>query len=955
MTEVSFRARIIPVGECVGQFASEYADVDRGNTNAALLNLVTSACGACIQFVEYCGPQASKLAEHAWNEGVGTNFLAGQLVQVELVAPIEGDPPTYHFDYQHIPDFPDNPTIPLDHIRNAIRGDLLSAGGRIAEGSVATARSYWQRLQVGNERLYNSIRNDLGEEADQAVEQIITVLFQQLDYASYALKERDNPKRYNPDRFDPDLQDPRVTQFLLDVQQIKALGFSQPTNSALHFPPSYYAWLQRRFMGNNYNQLSRSQLNDQVLSNPRAPYVAIQRFQALQARNRAKNPNLSDTVAAKGVRSRATLDITGDAAVLQQAHAGNRYVTRHVALKAVTESADPARFVRDYLARIEKGQQEYGAGQEYVKESDIIVIALNYRSEESFLAALVKFSGNVANLNWLYPNHADLPDSVITRISRGHLDDAEAVAKRYLERLQNGRDKVGTAVGPGKLRQILAQADHDLTADEILAENQALKMVNTYTKRSKENNVLALPLPIIRRIIALYPTTERKDVAEVVWQFINNGTLSVSRLDLDELNDPSWQPELTKTIDPKKGFYLTFSEPMAALTHKERLVMAHAYNLLPLIYGLDPNSLVIEEGLLNGQLVKEFYDEVVLPKVAERITDPVRNPPNAIDQAHIHGDIAHFNNLIEVSSQSEPISEPTIAIRGLYRALIVMGGNVYAFSDIDAPADWAGLDNTSRSWVDQKIDSRYPIVLNADMNATMKRYVRNALNGGILELTGTRPENYRLTFSNQFLTFTRSPIERAALAHELGIDRLLYGSDLGQLLRDRLGEDYQTLSVHRSQHVSVQNITERVLNFAAPVDLLSELLLKLSAPGTLQPLLMRSFIGRPQTEGTDRTLLDSQLDQLSRAFAEHRQTWSQTYLERRIGANIIAIMLGDRGNDRTPESFYEALRQTTAQMQKSGIEPPDQSKMQGYVRQVLREFIDKIKPGKWSLVTQQAR
>jgi hypothetical protein len=820
------RSVVVPFGNCVsdtGRFANPeaFALADAGSRDPSVLAAAQLACvSSCPQFADYCHPQRQEVATELWRQGAGLAVAGGE--QVEFAAENRDgglDADTLRWDLRRISY---EPGAALNTIRRAVRAGQFRMVGSPPIGSREQSAMYAARLSKDDPEFYEVVSEELGDEASVGVEYVIRALCQQKDFKAFASQagRGGSPKtahRYDPGTLKPKTTDPIIKQFLREMLAIHSFGFSSPANKALRFPPKYYARLVTKF---KTDEISWTDFDRIVSTYRNNPARALQTRSGRQHRIRSEAPDAPETYVRKAAQDGVDTNFTKQVESLLSQYGGNKYVTRGVVRSALAHSPQNAgRIIYDFTDRVARGLEKYGINDEFIREPDIVAIALNTRDPAVFMSTLQRFGKNVEVLRNKYGGDEpdkDFSDNIIHRLSRTtiHLDMTDhqnevaviRAAVAYKHRVGKLRRQAGGTLPDAFIRQYCSKSSKAVSYIEARREYSVKILSDRISSRVEHvDSERGFDSRLARRIIALYPEGEIDEVADNVFRLLNAGILVKAHGGMDELKDGTWQHDLDKIFDPRSKRYITFSSALEGLSQDERLALAHYYRLMPLLYGTAANTLFLENAAFGGSRLKAYFESEIAPK-CESLVMAADQPAQPLSVDLVNRDLIAFRGMLKQGSIPRDTDKVPLSLSGVQNAVIVAGGRVFRVRERDVIGKWDNIDEQLRRWVELKVRGSYP----AHERERAFRSVKSALQHGVLTVLGTSPGEYQLAFSSAFYGGTTEDIDRALIAHETGLDRLIYGSDLGTILESRLGMERRQVTVRRASEPALADITDSV-------------------------------------------------------------------------------------------------------------------------------------------------
>lgn len=808
-----FREGLFPSGFCItpeggintevnGQAAHLlFNEIDHGQVDERALVLAQQACQSCVQ-LPFCETQREELATELWQRGAGMTIVGGTSVTVAAAERRSlQERPKLTFDLTRIPS---EPETAIAIIRQAFRAGQLNAAGPTPKGVKTASAAYLERLTEADPELRAQLTEIGEDETTGGLKFIFTALFQQKDFESFSRGEERQTRagnlRYSPDVIDATTDDPIVSHFLKDTIAINKLGFSKAASKAAHFEPEYYAKLAE-----TYKPASMSWSDfDRLIGTNRNPIEAIIRNQARAGAIRSSDPIANHTTVRATVRhgSREALS-TSDIAELENKYSGYDFVTPQL-IKSILKSnaGNPAGALENVVQRVVKLQECYPDDHPYVRTSDLILFSRTHRSHQKAGEAVDAFAKTMKRLTEKYGDDPDILPSDIRRFSTSYPTGAEQELRDYKTRLEHLRCTSDSRITDTIIRQC---ARRGITSPIEVAKIYDRRLVHdrfSYRAR-KEADATALKPELVERIVCLYPRAEINQASEHAYNLINSGLLAFVPAETYSLRGQS-REDLDKIFAPKTHEYLAFSESFRSLGTVDRLVFAHHYGLMPLLYGREANALQLEHLALSGANIDDYFDTIVQPRLDELSTPKTQT----LSIMELERDLDVFDRLLSQAPHRPLVTDKErLTITGLRDATVVVGGKALYLHEPDYAWDWTLNTPDLREWLEETVSRVYP----PHQQDQALNYVAQALDGGVLELLGETPGEYRLVFTPAFYENATSDLERAAIANAMGIDRLLYGSDLSVVLKHRLGDNQVAISLPRHETPEIMEFTDEHL------------------------------------------------------------------------------------------------------------------------------------------------
>jgi RNA polymerase primary sigma factor len=796
-----FREGLFPSGSCVApddnleveiQTTPTYElfkEIDHGDITSTKLLLASEACKTCVQF-SYCNDQRENIATELWRRGTGMAVIGGKELKATVQpnrSAVETETQAFTFDLARIPD---EPQAALSILRQARRSEQLQPSGR-ARGALEAGATYlnWFKEQAPDQ--FAEISEKLGEgEMAKGTQDLMVALFQQKDFANFSagvsVGVRGRGKnRYNPDRITED-DYPKVTQFLADAVAIKELGYSAPTRKAIVHSPTFYqelaATYQRGISWGDFNK---------IVSDRRDPVPALQRHQLQRATAREANPEAPEAYIKAAPRTHEKESLDERTEELADALKDHAFISKGlVRSMVISNPTDPREALHKLIERVEHATTVFDEDQT-ITSADVVRYARSHRSNDKLVSALTLFKNNIAALEKKYAYDPELTPKLIRKISDRHLNGAVAAAEKY-------KTCLGTLVtasdGTVPRTELRRAAENGITSFRDAQRAYMQRTINNRFMRRVDSRRPSMP--ILERMTYLYPRAEVEMAAESTHSLMNKGIVVSANAEATILHGEIPE-DLYKIFSPKANEYLTFSSTVRSLSHLQRLVIAHEHGLMPLMYGSEANPLQLES-LLNGKTITEYYYGTVIPLIGESTDDT----PRALSLSEIVNDLTYYKQSLR--TRDLDTTGEVLSLRNVRDATIIVGGHAVYLSEPEYEWDWDTNLPNFYPWLEQKISS----VCAPHQREAAFEHARDAVQTGVLELLGDTPQDYRLVFSQNFYKDDITDLERAALANAMGIDQLLFGSNLATLLQQHLGDQSVSIALSRAPSPTIADISK---------------------------------------------------------------------------------------------------------------------------------------------------
>jgi len=422
--------------------------------------------------------------------------------------------------------------------------------------------------------------------------------------------------------------------------------------------------------------------------------------------------------------------------------------------RVIYTAADPREALRLINARINAAIECYGENHPYLRIEDMQDIATSNTS--SYLYALERYINNVEELVQCYGSHPELTLMKIRGIAKSHPNNPLQAAQDYITKR--------TAANGGKAMPVQAtvMGGSPKQVEQKYRVAMAYQRLSRRREQGPANEVLERWM--IARIAACYQPGQFDKMTEQVYTLMNEGVLTTAFGAPAIMQDLNFQTHVNAIRDPATGKYVTFAIPLEPF---ERLALASHYGLDMLFYGTQIDEVFLSQtsGIKDWQ---EYIQDHLLPKA-----DELARERQVGGQAAMPPSLSLLSEDILMLKHAAATDQPAVGSQPIEFSTVV-GAEIIEVvsSDFDSPA----LDAPATEWLRQVILARYQV----DAEEASQR-VKQAFTDGILELSGQGAE--RAVLFSRYIRQTAAEYERAMLAHRLGIDRLLYGRNMGAVLR----------------------------------------------------------------------------------------------------------------------------------------------------------------------------
>lgn len=776
---MELRGGLIPSGNCVPDgdntaVSTTFAEIDAGRSDERLLVLAQNACQMCVQ-INHCTVQTDHIATELWQRGAGIVIAGGTKVTLShKERPVDEDRPILRFNLSAIPE---DPADAVAIIRQAFRAGQFNATGPTPKGVRQAQQAYLGRLEQTDAGLHTRLSTMEKSELDSCMKFVLTALFQQKDFVNYAAGQDHyvgaarESTRYHSKYINPEKDDPIIGIFLQDALAIRDMQLSQIASKAAHFEPGYYAELIKKY---KTDDITLKEFDTKVIHARINPVQAIVKHQATVGRIHGEQPDISPAAAREAARRGSkTLLSKEKLQTLIETYRSDSISAQQVIQFAHKNPGSPEAALDGLTARVEHLKTLYPAGHPTVRDVEIVAFAQGYRTLEGCQAAAQQFDNNMQALTAEYGDDPDITPSDIRKYS-GMQDGHNAIAT-FKERISMLRETVGEDVSDSVIRQCARSGVTSPLEVQSKYTQTVLRDRYAYRARTKPE-YKPLSSELIERIVTLYPRSETDQVAQTIFELIKRDYLVLGRA--ETYAQHGQLPEVfDKIFTPKTQEYLTFSGALGQLLPIQRLAFAHHHGLMPILYGTASSSVLFEQSALDGATINDYYTTHVEPQLAAY---EASNTPMSLSLLAM--DSAEYERLLRQDNRLLINDADRLTAYGLRDATLVVAGKALYLHEDTYRWDWAEHATDFDAWLTQKISTTYP-------PAHQKRawtYIQEAIHGGVLDLLGSHPGEYQLVFNKQFYGPDVTEVQRTVVANAMGIDRLMYGSDLTNALRYRL-------------------------------------------------------------------------------------------------------------------------------------------------------------------------
>ncbi len=745
------REFIIPHGACVDEERELFAAIDAGaaQQNRQLLSIAEQACLNCVQ-MPVCNPHSREIASV-----LGHNvFIGGQQVTAEPLASAaehELDIAALPFDLRQLPV---DPHLALTHLRRGVRRNLFVLHGPRPTGLPAIGGLIIGKLAECAPQSFKDMSSPkLVKPADsqQALDSISLVLCQQADFVNFTTGNTRESRRtrYLPEYFKLEDNFPIICEYFEDVVELARNGFRIPAKQALG--DSAINWQQRasKYIGHN---MTATLFHAMASSNWHNPDRKLEDYTALLDASHLRKSTVSEaSLRVAALRNKVANPELEKA--LANEFAGT-HIRRSMIGRVIYTAADPQEALRLINARIDAAIECYGENHPYLRIEDMQDIAVS--NTRRYLYALERYISNVEELVKHYGNQPELTLMKIRGIAKSHPNDPLEAAQNFIAKR--------TAAKGGKVMPVQA-AIMGGSPEQV---QQKYRIAITYQRLSRrheqETAKETLEQWMIARIAACYRPGQFDKMAEQLYALMNEGVLTTAFGAPAIMQDLNFQTHVNAICDPATGKYVTFAIPLEPF---ERLALAKCKGMDEFFYGTQISEEFLSQtsGIKNWQ---GYIKKYLLPKV-----DKLARERRAGDQPAVPPSLSLLSEDMLMLKHATADDRPIISSQPIEFSTVV-GAEIIEV----VPGDFVSpvLDASAAKWIQQVILARY----RADAEEALYR-INQAFTDGILELSGQGAE--RVVLFSRHIRQTAAEYERAMLAHRLGVDRLLYGRDMGAVLR----------------------------------------------------------------------------------------------------------------------------------------------------------------------------
>lgn len=853
------REHIIPSGACIGTEAELFVELDSGGAADDALQAGKLACETCLQN-PICQANGTEIGGELYMlTGNSNMFVGGRNVATPTDAlrskVIE---PAIRFNLSELP--PD-PGLALQFIRRAVRSRLFLPVAHMPSSAVHLADKFMHDAAQADPSLYARLlappHMDRAR-AHRGLQHVAVTLFQQADYNNVAINKK-NKQRYDPVHIDPQTHYDISRRFAEDMLTLDERNFLLPERQALVHSPEEYAKLMEKYLDatniclSDFHYVLKHSINDpeQELRN---------RWARLHILRETQGEDVPESI----LRERARWQLKPEKATIAlQRPRFNDHRLDAKAVEAIYEAVD-------------NGQPSPQPDEQ---------------TTQTVLALREKFGtdptlGLPANIG----RFAHLPAEEAIAI-------CENIQKQIAAALQARSQHPDTSVTEKFVRKYVVKSGFE-TFEKIESAYITDRLHTRFQQRARnvgiKNNV---PRWAIGRACALHEKDDIEGVAETLYTFCNDRQLLVEGMsEMSLLQDVTYKADIHAICDPYTGRYITFSPSLHQLLPQERLAFACGTGLSRLLYGVDIDPAQVA-ALVDVDNFRSYFVEEVLPTCENLAVLPPVDGALPTLLRRLSDDLL----ILDVAQrQAEHYAGPVPSIT------TILGGTALELGPgaIDIQAESGELT----AWLQQTIFDRC-----RPNHLEVAADVQRALQQGVLEIVGNAKTGYNVIFSEYLRSADKhgvAPDEQqiAALAHCLGIDQLMYGYDIGELLENRLEigiiETAQPLMERIRQHQTAPKAPPQ----AEQPQRVPEY------PDTTTQLLKTVFGRDTNTE------LLSQHE--TRAIIHELQTIFDTYIkwpshQKKIAGNEIAVFLAWQDLlEKSAESAGEALNLAPREIEK---------------------------------------
>lgn len=732
------REKVIPAGACVGAEAELFLELDRGEAGIELLEAGKLACGVCFQKPN-CDINRALIGDELYElTGNMASFVGGRSVAATVDAPRSRVvPPAIKFNLSRLPEDPD---LALMAIRRAVRARQFLSLAHTPPAVDRLARGFMSRVAEDDPELHGVLQQPphmSRELVHRGVQHITATLFQQADFANVA-EGKKTKHRYQDERVDPDAHYAITRLFVRDMLTLAGRGFQSPERQALVFSPEEYGQLEAVYLDNTISPSEFQYVLVHTINNPEKEFK--DRLARLHFLRETQPPDVSES----SLRQRARWHL--DPEKIERGLSPNKAVNRRLTANDV---------LAIYTAA-DEGRTAVGFG------GTIVETVLALRSQ--FGADLtLKHPATIARFGRLLTSEAievctkiqaECSDALAERSRRGDVRMSEAYVRKYVVK-------------------------HGYSSPESYGVMESAFVVDWLASRFRQRARLAdvennLPTWAVARTVALCEPDRVGVVAETLYSYSTEKPFLVPALsEMPLLQDANYRTDINTILDPMTGKYMTFSPALYRLQPSERLAFAHCTGMSPVLYGtnLDGDRIA---ALACAEDIEAYFTDCVLPHCEMLLQQPVPDGILPILLRQLSDDLSTLSSGWQGEQQLRQSSYFTTIVGG---AALELGSRA-----INVDGGYSAMTTRLQQIVFERCRP-YHIEVAAD--------VQRAFEQGIIEVKSDTTAGVQIVFAD----YLREPDwqgqvydeqQLAALAYCLGIDRLMFGHDLRDVLESRL-------------------------------------------------------------------------------------------------------------------------------------------------------------------------
>lgn len=763
--------------------------IDSGRGNESLVAVAERACLSCIQ-IDHCREQRAEIGNALWRTGVPMTVAGAERIAFDSEPERVGDMDTtaFRFDLSVVST---EPGEYLKFIRQGIRAKQLHITSRPPVNARVIAGEYEDMLTQRNFQTADALATQLSDqERDRAFRYIVVSICQQADFRRLSSEYRSTRpgiynRRYNPDTHDYETYYAAVELYMQETLAIKRMAYQNPGQMAIHFSAEFSRRLLDRF-GPAFTLQSKmkpvAKFYEIIRGNIRDPEGALTAFLAREQSHRANGAGAPAWITRqRALRKRPYADDPSEREKREQLLAAHGHLGAVAVDKAIVQHNDPEGWLETVEARIADLVEIYGTKHKLVTAS----VMQYYAGGEDYKTAVAAYMDRIKDLDRLYGKDPDLTDANVRWLARQYAENSLDAAVAYKKRLKRYRGWAAAAtksydVPDSYLRQRALQGE--VNSYDDIAKAYIVKLlkarIHNRNKQRTDGNLIQVENWTFNRLTSLYAADEIEEVGESLIHFIDQGILTSGIAELSDLQDPLIYLDVESMADPGTRRYLTFAEGLASLTSRQRFALIHEYNLTRFLYGRPFTSRQVEAFLGPNRL--GGYGKKQVKPLCVRLVDGVKGAP-PVPFSLIQHDVVDIMRADDRAGTREEVKKGGLS----EDLMVVIGADVIQLTQASSQEEHVAAlltDDQSR-WLQRQINTYCPPL----EQAQHKQDIAEAVRSGRVIIDGGPSAPYRLSLAKDFYHASLDQVDRAVIAHVMGVDNLLYGKNLNLTLRYRLG------------------------------------------------------------------------------------------------------------------------------------------------------------------------